>query len=96
VLRTSYCTTHVTQASSAFCCDSDTIRDIDAAAKLMASAQTTASTLAILAGDNTRLPYMQQRMRYMATVLQVRSGSAVDTHIIELSLRISTTGVALL
>jgi hypothetical protein len=37
----------------------------------MSSAQTTASTLAILAGDDTRRLYMQQRMRYMATVLQV-------------------------
>jgi hypothetical protein len=37
----------------------------------MASAQTTASTLALLAGDDRRRPYMQQRMRYMASVLQV-------------------------
>jgi hypothetical protein len=45
--------------------------DIDAAAKLLMSAQTTASTLALLGGDMSRLPYMQKRMRYMANVLQV-------------------------
>jgi hypothetical protein len=61
----------------------------------MASAQTTASTLAILAGDNTRLPYMQQRMRYMATVLQVRGSSAVDTQVIALPLYVTTTYIAL-
>jgi hypothetical protein len=55
----------------------------------MASAQTTASTLAILAGDNTRLPYMQQRMRYMANVLQVRSSSAADTQVIKLPLYVT-------
>jgi hypothetical protein len=46
-------------------------RNIDGAIKLMASAQTTASTLAMLNGDYTRRAYMQQRIMYMADVLQV-------------------------
>eukprot|EP00953_Heterococcus_sp_UTEX-ZZ885_P020313 11370-Heterococcus_DN1.PRE.9 len=47
-------------------------RDVDGAIKLMASAQTTATTLAILNGtrDSSRLNYMHERMQYMAEVLQ--------------------------
>jgi hypothetical protein len=54
----------------------------------MASAQTTASTLAILAGDNTRLPYMQQRMRYMATLLQVCGASVALMQVITLPVQL--------